>query len=69
MITDNEKGLVVRIHVFDQESIRILGNNSIEFVGLNGYKSVAQWQHYEAQELLNAIYNAILDQLNKKQSP
>lgn len=58
-------GLIIRLRVFDKESIRILGNDSIEFAGLNGYKKLKQVQHLKAQELLDAVHQAILKHLAK----
>jgi hypothetical protein len=65
VIKDNQEGLFIRIRVFDEEAIRILGKDSMEFVGLTGYKKLDEIQSSQALELLDSIYQAILDQLNK----
>lgn len=66
VITDEDSGLNVCIRVFDKESIRILGNDYIEFIGLQGYKTELRFQNTEAQELLAAVHKAILNHLNKQ---
>lgn len=65
IIKDEKDGLIIRLRVFDNESIRILGKDSIEFVGLTGYKNLAEVQTAEAQELLDVLYRSILDYLTK----
>lgn len=64
-IRDEAQGLIVSIRVFDEEAIRILGSDSIEFIGLTGYRQLEVIKHPLALELLDRIFDAMLDQLNK----
>ena len=65
IINDAPEGLIVGIRVFDETAIRILGRESIKFVGLTGYKTLDVIHNPEALDLLDKIYHSILDQLNK----
>lgn len=66
LIRDDQQGLIIRLRVFDKESIRILGNDCIEFVGLTGYKQLESVQNERAQELLIEVHKEILQYLTKK---
>lgn len=63
VVKDRTAELKIGVRVFDEKLISILGNDSIEFVGLTGFRHNKQWQHPAAQAMLEEISKAIVAHL------
>lgn len=61
-VKNEDERTIVHLRLFDPELIAILGQHSIDFVGLSGYKQLAH-THPLALSLLETINKAIVEHL------
>jgi hypothetical protein len=60
VIRNSDSQLKVYIKFLDREAIEVLGNDSIEFDGLTGYRNSDRERNHPLQQLLFEIVNKVI---------